>query len=104
MKERFLHSLSDPLVFLSLPAAKWWENIVLTCANNMVFVSSRRHLDDWLKENPDLRGETLSLEQTLKISVRIYKEKMTIDYARPSKEQLTAYWDSIGLRGDFWKL
>ena len=61
-------------------------------------------MDDWLKENPDLRGETLSLEQTLKISVRIYKEKMTIDYARPSKEQLTAYWDSIGLRGDFWKL
>ena len=95
---------SDPLVFLSLPAAKWWENIVLTCANNMVFLSSRRHLDDWLKENPVVRGEALSLEQTLKISVPIYKEKMKIDYARPSKEQLTAYWDSIGLHGDFWKL
>jgi len=36
--------------------------------------------------------------------VPIYKEKMKINYARPSKEQLTAYWDSIGLHGDFWKL
>ena len=61
-------------------------------------------MDDWLKENPAVRGEALSLEQTLKISVPIYKEKMKINYARPSKEQLTAYWDSIGLHGDFWKL
>jgi len=95
---------SDPLVFLSLPAAKWWENIVITCANNMVFLSSRRHLDDWLKENSVVSGEALSLEQTLKISLPIYKEKMNLDYARPTKEELMIYWDSIGLHGDFWKL
>lgn len=104
MKERFLHSLSDPLVFLSLPAAKWWENIFITCANNIVFLSSRRHLDDWLKENSVVSGEALSLEQTLKISLPIYKEKMKLDYARPTKEELMIYWDSIGLHGDFWKL
>lgn len=75
---------SNPLVFLSLPAARWWENIVITCTNNMVFLSSRRHLDDWLKINPGLSGEALSLEQTLKISVPIYQDKMKLGYTRPS--------------------
>ncbi len=51
-----------------------------------------------------MSGEALSVEQTLKISLPIYKEKMKLDYARPTKEELMIYWDSIGLHGDFWKL
>jgi len=27
---------NQPLVYLALPASKWWENIVLTCSNNGV--------------------------------------------------------------------
>jgi len=95
---------SEPLVYLSLPAAKWWENIVITCANHMVFFNSRRHLDDWLKANPGLAGEALSLDQTLKISMPIYQNKMKLDYTRPTRDELTSYWDSMGLRGEFWKL
>jgi len=93
-----------PIVYLALPAVKWWENIVITCANNMVFFSSRRHLDDWTESNPGFSGEALTLNQTLKISVPIYKNKMKLDYTRPTKDELMLYWDSMGLRGDFWKL
>ncbi|MEM3637295.1 MAG: alkylmercury lyase family protein [Conexivisphaerales archaeon] len=95
---------SDPLVYLSLPAARWWENIVITCANHMVFFSSRKHLDDWLEKNPSLGGEALSLDQTLKISIPIYRNKMRLDYARPTKDELMNYWGSIELKGDFWKV
>lgn len=94
----------DPLVFLSLPAAKWWENIVLTCANNMVFFSSHEHLEEWLGQNPGVSGEALTLDQTLGISEPIYRKKLDLDYARPPKEQLMSLWDSMGLRGEFWKL
>ncbi len=27
-------SRSEPLIYLALPASKWWENIVLTCSNS----------------------------------------------------------------------
>ncbi len=94
----------DPLVFISLPAVNWWDNIINTCSNNMVFFGSREHLKEWSTSNPCLNGEALTLAKTFELSVPIYKEKMRLDYSRPTKEQLVSYWDSIGLRGDFWKL
>lgn len=94
----------DPLVYLSLPAAKWWEDIVITCANNMVFFASKGHLDEWLKRNPNPNGEALSIDQTLKISIPLYRDKMNLDYSRPTKEESMSYWASMGLKGGFWKL
>ena len=95
---------SDPLVFLSIPAAKWWDNILLTCANNMVFFSSKEHLEEWKRQNPNLEGQALDVELTLRLSVPIYRTKFDLDYARPSKEQTMTHFKSLGLTGDFWKL
>ena len=94
----------EPLVFISVPAAKWWNNIVNTCSNNMIFLSSRDHLDEWLGANPGLIGEALTIEKTLEVSMPLYKDKMKLEYRRPAKDELAGYLDSIGLRGDFWKL
>jgi len=94
----------NPLVYLNLPAAKWWDDIVITCGNHMVFFSSERHLDDWFGKNPAPRGQALSIDQTLKVSIPIYKDKMKLEYARPTKDELTNYWDSMGLKGEFWHL
>src|SRR2546425_7420248 len=68
---------SLPLVYLALPASKWWENIVLTCSNNMVFFSSKDHLAEWTNSNSSARGEALTIEQTLRLSFPIYKTKMS---------------------------
>jgi len=95
---------NQPLVYLALPASKWWENIVLTCSNNMVFFSSRDHLSDWAVSDSQTGGEALTIEQTLKLSMPIYKHKMSLDYARPSREQTIAHFQSLGLTGDFWKI
>gem|GEM_PF-1066518 len=94
----------NPLVYLSLPAAKWWENILLTCSNNMVFFSSRQHLDDWKKSNPVTGGEALTIEQTLKLSIPFYRDKTKIDYARPSRDQTIAHFKSLGLTEGFWNI
>ena len=99
-----LQSDNQPLVYLALPASKWWENIVLTCSTNMVFFSSKNHLAEWTNSNSPTGGEALTIEQTLKLSVPIYKNKMTLDYARPSREQTIAYFQSLGLTSDFWKI
>ena len=94
----------QPLVYLSLPASKWWENITLTCANNMVFFSSKDHLAEWIKSGAAIGGEALTIDQTLHLSVPIYKTKMNLDYARPSKEQTIAHFQSLGLTSDFWMI
>src|SRR6266480_4370523 len=97
-------SHSQPLIYLALPASKWWENIVLTCSNNMVFFSSKDHLAEWMRTGSFTGGEALTVDQTLRLSVPIYKEKMRLDYARPSREQTIAHFQSLGLTGDFWKI
>jgi hypothetical protein len=94
----------QPLVYLALPASKWWENIVLTCSNNMVFFSSRDHLIEWEKKTSQTGGEALTIEQTLKLSLPIYKSKMSLDYTRPLREQTIAHFQSLGLTSDFWKI
>jgi hypothetical protein len=99
----FAKSDDQPLVYLALPASKWWENILLTCSNNMVFFSSKDHLDQWKRTGSVTGGEALTVEQTLRLSVPIYKDKMSLDYARPSREQTIAHFQSLGLTSEFWK-
>jgi hypothetical protein len=97
-------SIEPPIVYLALPASKWWENITLTCANNMVFFSSREHLAEWIKSGGVTGGEALSIDQTLRLSVPIYKTKMSLDYSRPSREETIAHFQSLGFTSDFWKI
>jgi hypothetical protein len=104
--QRLISHRSDdqPVVYLALPASKWWENIVLTCSNNMVFFSSKSHLADWTKQSSQVGGEALTIEQTLKLSVPIYRTKMSLDYTRPSRDQTLAHFQSLGLTSDFWRI
>jgi hypothetical protein len=95
---------SQSLVYLALPASKWWESIVLTCSNNMVFFSSKNHLAEWKRSGSVSGGEALTVEQTLRLSFPIYKDKMSLDYARPSREETIAHFQSQGLTSDFWKI
>jgi hypothetical protein len=99
-----LHPEDGPLVYLALPAAKWWQNILLTCSNNMVFFSSQKHLEDWAKSNSIGGGEALTIEQTLKLGIPFYLTKMNLDYARPSREETLAHFKSLGFTGPFWKI
>lgn len=102
-QKRVPSSLNNPLVYLALPAAKWWENILSTCSNNMVFFSSHEHLADWSKSTATT-GEALTIEQTLKLSVPFYHKKMNTDYVRPSRDETIALFQSLHLTGDFWKI
>src|SRR6266849_572267 len=95
---------NQPLVYLALPASKWWENILLTCSNNMVFFSSKDHLTEWTNSNSLTGGEALTIEKTLRLSLPIYMNKMSLDYARPSRDQTIAHFQSLGLTSDFWKI
>jgi len=94
----------SPQVYIALPAARWWDNILNTCSNNMTFFSSATHFQDWKLDNLESIGEKLTIDQTIRLSVPTYSDKMKMGYTRPSREQFVSHFESIGLVGDFWKI
>ncbi len=96
-------SSAEPLIFLSMPVARWYESLIDTCSNNMVYFSTREHLADWLVDHPDLNGEALTVEKMAEVCRPLSAGRMNLDYQRPAKEELMAYWDSAGMKSDFWK-
>ena len=94
----------NPLIFLSVPVAKWYDNLINTCSNNMVYFSSEQHQLEWLDSHPSLHGETLTVEKMAEACKPLSQTRMDLDYTRPTACELTAYWNSIGLDGDYWKI
>jgi hypothetical protein len=94
----------EPVVYLALPASQWWNDIVLTCSNHMVFFSSESHLDEWRMATQAPEGAVLNIEETHALSVPIYEDKLRVEYARPGKDHLVAHFRSLGLTGEFWRL
>ncbi len=92
----------EPVIFLSMPVARWYDNLVNTCSNNMVYFSSRGHMGGWLAANPKLEGEALTVEKMAEVCIPLAKGRMELEWRRPSREELTSYWDSIGMTGGFW--
>lgn len=92
----------SPLIFLSTPVANWYDNLINTCSNNMVYFSSEDHLKRWLIENPQLHGEALTPGKMAEVCKPLSRGRMALDYQRPPKEEIMAYWDSIGMTSSFW--
>jgi len=93
---------SEPLIFLSMPVARWYENLINTCSNNMVYFHSKGHMKQWLADHPQLKGESLTVEKMAEVCRPLSKGRMNLDYERPPREELMAYWDSIGMTSPFW--
>src|SRR5207247_1788812 len=89
-----------PVVYLALPAAQWWNDIVITCSNHMVFSAPEAHMEEWRKTTQAREVDLLNIEETHAHSVLIYKDKQTAEYVQPSKDQLITHIRSLGLAGD----
>lgn len=92
------------IVYLGLPAALWWDDIVLTCSNTMIFFASDEHQRAWGSCIPGEPGVLLSPQEVHEVGLPIYRTKMDLDYTRPSKQALLAHFAELGLTDDFWKL
>ena len=94
----------DALVYLALPAAQWWDHILTTCANTMVFFASPEHRDASALCAAPGSGASLTPDEAHLLSEPLYANRMALDYARPAKAELLAHFAAMGLTGDFWKL
>lgn len=100
-------TLVDPpgtIVYLALRPAQWWEDIVLTCSNTMVFFCSAQHRDaSGLAATAD-SGASLTPDQAHQLGLPIYSGRLKIDYVRPGRDELNAHFASLGLTGPYWQL
>ena len=92
------------LVYLALPPTQWWEDIVTTCSNTMVFFASPEHRDASPLCAPQDVATSLTPDQVHALSGPIYRGKFDLDYARPSRAVLLNHFAAIGLTGDYWRL
>jgi mercuric reductase len=93
-----------PVVYLAWPAATWWNDIVRTCANSMVFFDSPSHYAEWPVSKESKSGAVLTVEQVIGLSLPLYAKKLELDFERPSKPELRATFEKLGLTGSFWEL
>ena len=94
----------ETIIHFQEPAGKWWEDIIDTCFNTMNYFCSKEHLEKWIKKNPLKAGEEIPDDKILDLSLFFYKNKMDLEYARPSIEETKEKFTNIGLSGEFWKI
>jgi hypothetical protein len=92
------------IVYLALPAAQWWDDIITTCSNTMVFFASPEHRDASTLCASAEAGASLTPDQVHALSVPLYTTRMELGYTRPPKQVLLDHFSTMGLTGEFWRL
>ncbi len=95
---------AETLVYLARPPGEWWSDIVTTCSNTMVFFASPEHRDASDLCGPADSTVSLTPDEVHRLSGPIYARKFSIDYTRPSREELLAHFAAIGLTGPYWAI
>ncbi len=90
------------LVYLTMPARKWWDNVIETCGRHMMLYSSKEAAEEYAKAQ-GLEGYGLSDDQLYGLCSFLYDDKLDLDYRRPTKEETVATFERLGLTGDFWQ-
>lgn len=94
----------DALVYLALRPTQWWDNIVTTCSNTMVFFASAEHRDASDLCAPPDQAASLTPDEVHALSGPIYSRKLELDYARPNRDELLDHFARLGLTGDYWRI
>ncbi len=92
------------IIHFQEPANIWWDDIINTCFNTMNYFCSKEHLERWKEKNPSKSGELIPDGAILDLSLLLYKNKMKLDYTRPTTDEIKERFKKNGLIGDFWEI
>jgi hypothetical protein len=92
------------IIYLARKPTHWWEDIITTCSNTMVFFASGEHRDaSDLAASPEAAA-SLTPDQVHELGKPLYGRKLSIDYERPGRDELLTHFASLGLTGPYWQL
>jgi hypothetical protein len=95
---------AETIVYLALRPTQWWEDIITTCSNTMVFFAGPDHRDASTLCAPADQAASLTPDQAHALSVPLYGGRLRIDYQRPSRDELNRNFATLGLTGPYWQL
>lgn len=95
---------AETLVYLALKPTQWWEDIITTCSNTMVFFCGPDHRDASDLSKSSDSAASLTPQKVHELGKPLYSNRFAIDYERPTAQQLTAHFDSLGLTSPFWQV
>ena len=70
----------------------------------MVFFAGPDHRDASDLCGPADQAVSLTPDEVHAVSGPIYDTKFAIDYARPTRDELVAHFDRLGLTGPYWAI
>jgi len=92
------------LVYLALRPTEWWEEIITTCSNTMVFFCSPEHRDAAGVTADAAAAASLTPQQTHDVGIPLYAHRLELDYARPGRDELNEHFAALGLSGPYWRI
>jgi hypothetical protein len=70
----------------------------------MVFFAGPDHRDASALCAASALAASLTPDQAHALSVPLYRDRLKIDFTRPSRDELNAHFASLGLTGPYWQI
>jgi hypothetical protein len=91
----------DEVAHFLVPAARMWDDVVLTCGNQRLFCSAGC-VDAWLARSGNERGYAMDLATLWRLAAGWYAGRLDRGYVRREPSEAVAYFRTVGLSGPFW--
>lgn len=93
----------DQVAHFLVPAARMWDDVVHTCANQRLFCSPGC-VDAWLARTGQDHGYTMDLGTLWRLASHWYEGRLERGYRRRDPATAADHLRSVGLSGPFWGL
>ena len=90
-------------VWFPTPAARWWDDVVATCARIRLFCN-HAHGAAWVARRGGGSGRLVDAAIVWQLAQPWYGDRLRPDYTPHSRETNQSFLDACGLTGAFWSL
>jgi hypothetical protein len=87
-------------VHLTVPVARFWDNVIFTCSTILPF-RGQAEIDDWCARHRFARGAVVALPVLNELARAWYGDWLTA-WRRRSADEARALFARLGLTGPFW--
>lgn len=94
---------TEYFVHFPVPAKKFWDNVVYTCAMVQIF-KTESEIDDWCKQHNMPKGEVLPIAKVWELAQIWYGNYLDKDFKLKTKDIAQGMFQQVGLTSDFWSL
>jgi hypothetical protein len=94
---------AEGVFHLSVPAARWWDNVIFACASFQPF-AREGDVDGWCERHAMARGAVMSLERLWPFARDWYGGCLRTPWRKRGPEQVRALFAAHGLTGPFWEV